>query len=210
MAKSIFKAQAFATPRMFGKAWRQKTMLRTTATGSIARPIWLLHIIIFVAVFLFSLGMAFVFCRGATLADLWESRLRTTGGVLQLFGVLSVALGIWKLRRSFGLGTVSGEIVSELWALIVKCGRRIARIFGRHRHYEIALEGGTFKTTGSLTHFKIGRQPNLSVEQRLALLENRFDQIQDLIANLQDGLQKEIDLRTAAISKASNSFQRSF
>jgi hypothetical protein len=47
---------------------------------------------------------------------------------------------------------------------------------------------------------KIGRGPNLSVEQRLEFLERGFDEIQDLTYKLQDDRQKEIDLRIAAIA----------
>jgi hypothetical protein len=88
---------------------------------------WIRHMIVFAAVALSSFVMAFIIA--CALAKPGEFILRTTGGLLQLFGVLSVALGIRKLRRSFGLRPVSEEILSELWAWILQFGRRIARTY---------------------------------------------------------------------------------
>jgi len=118
-----------------------------------------------------------------------------------VFGVLSVALGIRKLRRAFGLGPVRAEILSELRAWIAEFGRRIARIFGRGRHVTITANAN-LRMAGSLVvgRAKIGRGPNLSVEQRLEFLERGFDEIQDLTYKLQDDRQKEMDLRIAAIA----------
>ena len=45
-----------------------------------------------------------------------EAELRAGGGVLQLLGLLTVALGISALRRNFGLGGTFAEILSESWS----------------------------------------------------------------------------------------------
>lgn len=74
---------------------------------------WIRHMIGFAVVVSLSFFVAFIIAR--TLGKPAEFILRTTGGLLQLFGVLSVALGIRKLRRSFGLKPVSEEILGELW-----------------------------------------------------------------------------------------------
>lgn len=157
--------------------------------------------ITFTAVALFSFLAALMVSRIVPLAEPWEFRLRTTGGLLQLFGVLSVALGIRKLRRSFGLGPASAEILNDVRAWIVELGRRIARVFGRGRDVTVMATGGNLQLTSSLSsRLKIGRGPNLSVEQRLEFLERGFDEIEDLTYKLQDDRQKEIDLRIAAIA----------
>ena len=155
--------------------------------------------IMFGAVALVSFVTAFVISHA--LAKPWEFTLRTTGGLLQVFGVLSVGLGIWKLRRTFGLGPVRAEILTELLAWIDRLGHRIARMFGRGR--DVTVTGNAnLRMAGALStaRAKIGRGPNLSVEQRLEFLERAFDEIQDLTYKLQDDLRKEIDLRTAAIA----------
>ncbi len=177
-----------------GKSGRLERFIEMTTPAS-----WIRHIIMFGAVALFSFVIAFVVSHA--LAKPWEFTLRTTGGVLQVFGVLSVALGIWKLRRTFGLGPVRAEILTELRSWIGQLGRRIARMFGRRRHV-IVTASGNLRMDGALltARAKIGRGPNLSVEQRLEFLERGFDEIQDLTYKLQDDLRKEIDLRTAAIA----------
>lgn len=173
----------------------------TTPTASITRASWIWHILIFAAVFLLSFGMAVGISRLLTLAEPWEFRLRTTGGLLQVFGVLSVALGIWKLRRSFGLGPVSGEILNEFRDWILELGRRIARIFRCRGDVRVALTGANLQMTGSLSaRLNIGRGSNLSVEERLKLLERGFDYVQELTHKLQDDLQNEVDSRAAAIA----------
>jgi hypothetical protein len=161
---------------------------------------WIRHMIVFAAVGLFSFVMAFIIARA--LAKPGEFMLRTTGGFLQLFGVLSVALGIRKLRRSFDLRPVSKEILSELWAWIVQFGRRIARIFDRSGRIVTATATlGELKLSGSLSaRVKFGRGTNLSVEERLQLLERGFDYMQDFTYKLQDDVQKTIELRTAALA----------
>ena len=85
----------------------------------------------FAGVALFSFAVALV-VSGA-LAKPWEFTLRTTSGLLQVFGVVSVGLGISKLRRTFGLGPVRTEILSELRAWLSQFGLRIARLFGHRR-----------------------------------------------------------------------------
>jgi hypothetical protein len=155
--------------------------------------------IIFAAVALFSLVIAFVVSQA--FAKPWEFTLRTTGGLLQVFGVLSVGLGIWNLRRAFGLEPVRAEILSELRAWISQVGRRIARMFGRGQDVRVTANAN-LRMAGALStaRVKIGRGPNLSVEQRLEFLERGFEEIEDLTYKLQDDLGKEIDLRTAAIA----------
>ena len=118
-----------------------------------------------------------------------------------MFGVVSVGLGISKLRRTFGLGPVRTEILSELRAWLSQFGLRIARLFG-HRRTFIEAATGNVKVAGALVtaRGRTGRGPNLSAEQRLELLERGFDQLEDLTYQIQDDLRKEIDLRTAAIA----------
>src|SRR5205085_1523992 len=126
-----------------------------------------------------------------------EFILRTTGGLLQLFGVLSVALGIQKLRRSFGLKPMSEEILRELWAWIVQLGRRIARIFRRRGRIVASMAAtlGEVKLTGSLsTRLILGRSQDLPVQERLQSLERAFDYMQDVVQNVQDNVQKKIEL----------------
>jgi hypothetical protein len=154
--------------------------------------------IIFVVSALFLFITASLVSRA--LAKPWEFTLRTTGGLLQVVGVLSVAVGIRKLRRSFGLGPVSAEILGEFWAWLVEFGRRIGRIFGRRRDVMVTATGN-LQFSGSLSaRLKIGRGPNWSVEQRLESLERGFDQMQNFTYKLQDDFQKEIDLRKSAIA----------
>lgn len=60
---------------------------------------------------------------------------------------------------------------------------------------------GEVKLTGSLsTRLIIGRGANLSVEERLQSLERAFDYVQDFVHNVQDGLQKQIELGGAALA----------
>ena len=170
--------------------------ITSTTSGS-----WILHTVIFVVVVLCSFITALLVSRVVSLADPGEFTLRTTGGLLQVFGVLSVALGIRKLRRAFGLGPVRAEILSELRAWVAEVGRRIARMFGRGRDVTITANASLRMADALLSaRGKIGRGANLSVEQRLEFLERGFDEIQDLTYKLQDDRQKEIDLRIAAIA----------
>jgi hypothetical protein len=162
---------------------------------------WIRHMIGFAAVALVSFVMAFIIARA--FAKPGEFILRTTGGLLQLFGVLSVAIGIRKLRRSFGLRPVSQEILSELWAWIVQFVRRIARLFGRRGRIVAATATtlGELKLSSSLsTRVIFGRGTNLSVEERLQRLERGFDYMQDFTDKLQDDVQKKIELHTAALA----------
>ena len=171
----------------------------TTPTVLTTDKRWIRHMIMFAGVALSSFAVAFVVSHA--LAKPWEFTLRTTGGLLQVFGVVSVGLGIWKLRRAFGLGPVRAEILSELRAWIGQVGIRIARMFGRRRNVIVAATGN-LQLDGALAaaRVKIGRGPNLSVEQRLEFLERGFDRIEGLTYQIQDDLRKEIDLRTAAIA----------
>ena len=162
---------------------------------------WIRHITGFAVVTMLSFFVAFLIAHA--LAKPGEFILRTTGGLLQLFGVLSVALGIQKLRRSFGLKPMSEEILRELWASVVQHARRIARIFRRRGRIVGAMAAtlGEVKLTGSLsTRLILGRSQDLPVQERLQSLERAFDYMQDVVQNVQYNVQKKIDLTTEALA----------
>lgn len=120
-----------------------------------------------------------------------EASIRTVGGILQVLGILSVALGISQLRRSFGLKGTVAEIIEELLHLAKTAVQRVAQMLGR-RPAVINVTGAAALGLSSVrARAKVRSGPNASVDDRIALLERLIDTLEDGLSTLQDTIDRE-------------------
>ncbi len=145
---------------------------------------WVSHIVVLLA------GLLVASLPGHLLQT-WEASIRTAGGVLQLLGLLSVALGISQLRRDFGLKGTIAEIIAELLHLAKTAVQRVAQMLGRRPaviHGAGALVAGV---TLMRARGKVRSGPNASLEDRIGLLERLIDTLEDAHATLQDTIERD-------------------
>jgi hypothetical protein len=151
---------------------------------------------------LFSYGIAAAISHGNVSADPVEFRFRTTGGLLQLFGVLLVAWEIRKTRRAFGIPPVAREFANEIVESAAKLWRLILRILRVRRDVIFKTTGARFEATGGIGEGRVQLRPgaHMSLEQRVQLLEMNVSSIEDIVDKLKADLSEESHARVAAMS----------
>lgn len=120
-----------------------------------------------------------------------EASIRTAGGVLQVLGLLSVALGISQLRRSFGLKGTVAEIIAELLHLAKTAVQRVAQMLGRRPAVIHAAGAAALGLSSMRARAKVRSGPNASLEDRIGLLERLIDTLEDALATLQDTIERD-------------------
>jgi hypothetical protein len=132
-----------------------------------------------------------------------ETFLRTMGGVLQFFGVGSVAWGISEVRRSFGLPSTTAEFMAYWLGLARVSAQRIWRAVRRpkpHRVIGTGTTGWESLSASSKGRGRVRSGPNASIEERIAHLERLIDSAEDRLDRAEDDLQREIQQRVQAIA----------
>ena len=150
------------------------------------RKSWAWHL------FVVALGFAGAYLVGRPFPT-QEASLRTTGGVLELLGVVTVALGVAKLRREFGLPSAAAELMDEAAQLLRGLAQRIRRLFGRKPPTNVITgTGGVgLGVSGGRARATVRAGPDSTLEQRVALLERLIDGIETQLGKLQDDLERE-------------------
>jgi len=129
-----------------------------------------------------------------------EPRVRLAAMVLQLCGVVTVALGIRKTRRLFGEESY-GERFGAWWGR--RPGDRTARLMGAALH---AKAGALATAVGDLG-WRVapeGARP----EERLAALESNMKQSRKALEEGRQRLDEEVSKRAAAIDAESQARER--
>lgn len=143
-------------------------------------------------------GLAFAYLLGWIVKSIYPGASddvvhRTAGGVLQLLGVGTMALGISQLRRMFGLENTVAEMISEWGVYLRKLWERIAQIFGKKRGVTVSV-GSAHITAGAATmraHGTVAPGPNASVDDRLRMLERQYAQLSKWVFEVEGKLQEE-------------------
>ena len=123
-------------------------------------------------------GFIFAYMVGALLRWIYADDVvmhRTAGGILELLGIGTVALGISELRRSFGLTGTAAEVLSEWLVYIRGLWARVTTFFGRRRDVKVAV-GSAAMTMSAATmrgHGTVGPGPNDTIEQRVNILDRK-------------------------------------
>jgi hypothetical protein len=120
-----------------------------------------------------------------------EASIRTAGGVLQVLGILSVALGISQLRRSFGLKGTVAEVIAELLHLAKTAVERVAQLFGRRPAAISVVGGDALAFASARARVKVRSGPNASVDDRITLLEGLIDALENALSTLQDTIDRD-------------------
>jgi hypothetical protein len=122
-----------------------------------------------------------------------ETALRTAGGVLELLGIATVALGVAKVRREFGLPSAAAELMNEGGQLFHALAQRVRRLFGRKPPTKVitGAGGAGLSVSGGRARATVRAGPDSTLEQRVALLERLIDSAETQLARLQDDLERE-------------------
>ena len=126
----------------------------------------------------------------AAISGNWEQRFRLTGWLLQLVGLTTVAVGLRETRKLFRRPSLLD--LARAW------------IHGfpslSPRSYVLNAEPGSFKITGyAPTIFVSARPEDLTVEQRIARLEQALTEVKNQMDEVSAKLQREQQVRTEAI-----------
>lgn len=163
-------------------------------TGSGARKGWEWYLALFVG----GLLLAWVL---SLIPDRCEQSIRTAGGALELFGLVSVALGMSRLRQDFGMEGTASEILGDLSRWIRSCLNWFQLHILRRRPPPITVYGSASVSGSSSTRGrgKVGPGPDWTVEQRLHQLERIVDSVTDSVWRLEEDLRKQIGDLTGAV-----------
>jgi hypothetical protein len=169
-----------ATPHPDGQAWPQYIL--TFAGGAL---------------------LAFGF---ATLLGHWfpgtETCLRSSGGVLQLVGLAAVAWGIASVRRSYGLPSISLEVMDELGQAIGRGWTGLLQSLGVRRPPPIIIGAGA-ATVGAISargRATVRPGSDATVQRQLDLLFQLIDRIEQGLDQAQSDLEQEVKRRTQAVA----------
>ena len=117
-----------------------------------------------------------------------EASVRTAGGVLQVLGLFSVALGISEVRRSFGLPGTVAEVLSEFAQSISALLKRAARLFGHRPGVIVGAGVASLGFAAGRARATVRSGPGATIEQRLSLLETLVGNVENDLWKLHDTL----------------------
>jgi hypothetical protein len=131
-----------------------------------------------------------------------EPCLRSTGGFLQVVGLLAVAWGMAEVRRSYGLRPASLEILDHIRSALRKGADRLLRALGLRPPPPIVMGVGaaTFGGLGVRATGTVGPPANATVEQRVDFLMRQISRVEELLGRFHDDLEREAAQRTQAIA----------
>jgi hypothetical protein len=124
--------------------------------------------------------------------DAWEVRLRWTGLTLELLGLLMVVVGLSETRKRFGRPSILDRARSYF--------KRFPTL--RRRDAKAHISGvASLSFAGSLAkiHARSSVAPNTPLEQRIAILEGRLDQVETGLIDANERIEREAAERAAAI-----------
>lgn len=137
---------------------------------------------------------------GEPFALLSEATLRSAGGILQVFGIWSVAEGIGAIRRALGLPSVRAAIYADAKERVGRAIRAVSRLMGRRRNvrvsvHDVASAGGLGSVTGR-GYGTVGG--DASVEDRVKILEALVGNLQTEVGTLTGQVRQEVEDRKSA------------
>ena len=155
---------------------------------------WLFHLAVFALGVVCIVGLALLRANH-------EDALRTAGGMLQLLGILAVAIGLSELRGKFGLPSVVAELRQEGSGLLKWLGARLRKMVGRKPPPIVASGSASISASAVVRgRGRVGPAPNATLEQRVDSLERRLEGLNDTVDRLDDGLADEVSERQRAIA----------
>jgi hypothetical protein len=120
-------------------------------------------------------GLAGALVVGGLTRPADEARVRTTGMLLQLLGVGTVAVGLSQTRRLFGRASAVqrvGSWLSRLWSVVAPS--RSATV------HAVAAAAGAVALTGS-ARARVGAGPDTPLDRRVAILEENHNLLQQRV-----------------------------
>jgi hypothetical protein len=139
-----------------------------------------------------------------------EASVRTAGGVLQILGIGSVALGISQLRRNFGLRGTVAEIITDLLHLTKTAVQRVAQMFGRRPAVIKAALSDALGLSSVRARAKVRSGSSASVDQRITLLEKLVDKLEDELWTLQDTIDHDREQFNKALDTEKDAREKEF
>ena len=148
-------------------------------------------------------GLLLALVIGSFLSTRCEGHIRTAGGALELLGLLSVALGMSRLRQAFDMKAMLAEIADDLAGSMRSCWKWIRiNVFRRPPPPQTLTVDSAMAGWGALSvKLTSTLAPGQTVERWLEHLERLAVELQDTVGRLEDALQKEVEERTRAISR---------
>jgi hypothetical protein len=153
---------------------------------------WLFHIGMFFG------GVLLAVIPAALLCDVVDCALRYVTGILELCGLAGVASGLRELRMQFELPSVKSEVATDIRKLSKKLISRARQFLGLRADASATVTGvgisigggGSVTARGTV---RLG--PNSTLEERVAFLERRIENLQDGIWRAEDAISRETEER---------------
>jgi hypothetical protein len=149
---------------------------------------------------IFVCGLVFAYGIAAAVGSLFgdaEPMLRTAGGILEIAGLFTIALGMSQLRRDCGLANTVAEMLSEWGDWLQSLWHRLR---GR-RDVSVAV-GGAAMTGGAGTmrgHGTVGDSPVATLEEQVKILEKQVNNLSKALFDLEGKVQHESARQKAAL-----------
>jgi hypothetical protein len=133
--------------------------------------------------------------------DNLSDQLRTTGGVLELWGLVAVGWGITARRSEFGVPSVFREIGQEIRDGLAPALQRLQKLLGKKKSHRLIAGHASFGVSASVgeVEARVIPGPNSSVERRVELLERDVAELYKKVRTIKDGLAAEIADRKADV-----------
>jgi len=129
-----------------------------------------------------------------------ETRLRFVGLIFQICGVLIAAWGLLDIRKLFELPTIR-QITREWF-------RRFPPFRPKSKHVTVEMGTGHYSLTGYAPDIWIGAGPTASIEQRLSVLEDNLQRVNQKTVDIQNQLNSEVRAHKEALAQASRSLKQ--
>lgn len=132
-----------------------------------------------------------------------EGELRLTAGVLELMGIVCVALGISDVRRQFKLKPLGDEVRAELTKFVADMIARVRRLLGLRQDAIAPVIGAVAHATLTLSargRGKVRPGPQASLEERMQSLEQIVDGMVDAVWRIEDDLLRETTEREKVLA----------
>lgn len=164
---------------------------------------WLWHITVCVGVIVIAYGLTEACSAG-------EGRLRSTGGLLQLCGLVGLAIGIRNLRREAGLPPIPVEIRDEAKISMEEAKTSLEQLFGKPPTPKIVGLGGATIGTGSraIGDLTVTQSPPPTTEEKVRKLEAQYAALKDQADATDEKVQEESSKREQAIADEAGERQR--
>lgn len=149
-----------------------------------------------------ALGLALPFVLVGILIDDPEARVRSLGGILQVLGLLGLAVGIRDLRKQFKLPSIPSELATEARTTLATTVGWLRKVFRRPKRqdYTLKAEGFGVTVTPGVGRFSARSGPGTALPDRVSRLEQNFDALERIVLETEEELAREGEVRKQAMA----------